>query len=178
MRQLDIVGLSLAEMSLALLFVVLALQRPAPNPSASQLAAATKQIGTLHLKLDTANRKIANLNEEIYQLQNRINTFTPSRPNLRSVALPSCAETKVRADWLFTAIIRGQNRYDIGHSGSLSIEDIVERFHAEMEDGRIHGCVQRVQVYVGSNVSAQDYDFALRRLERYFYPKKLGAEPQ
>jgi hypothetical protein len=177
MRHIDIVGLSLAELSLALIFVVLALPPPGSDSSHSQAAAAIRQAGQLNLQLAGANRQIAELQAEKYRLQGRVDAFNASRPNLRSVALPSCAEIKLTSDWLFTAAIQGQDRYEVEGVGTVTIAQILERFHNEMEEGRIHGCVQRVRVRVGKNISAEDYDFALRRLEQYFYPKKLGSAP-
>jgi hypothetical protein len=177
MRHVDIVGMSLAELSLSLLFVVLALLPPS---SPDELSSARTQLATVSSQLAIATKHIDELSAQSKQLQGftRMTADGAAARHLRSITLPSCAEKKVRNDWLFTTVVRGEDLYDVQDIGTLNLQQILDRFKRELDEATLAECVQRIQVRVGNDVSAIDYDLALRRLEQHFYPRKLGSENQ
>jgi hypothetical protein len=161
-----VVGLTLAEIALALLFSFLALFIPA------------------YARL---NRKLKLYSAvDVYKLQNDLKSATvtnetlraeidKSRRNLRSAAIPACAELN-SSDWVFTAIIRGSDIYEV-NGNKYSLNGILQTYATELSEAKKNGCRHRVKVYYDRNVSLLEYDSALRRVEQYFYDLKLGAEP-
>ena len=161
MNRFDIVGLTLAEVSLVLLFSFIAIFVPAysrarkvPDTGAleKQLAAATAENVKLRRELDEASRR-----------------------NLRSVVAPSCVEVGKATDWLFEAIIRGADDYEIlGQQYTLG--DLLAKYSSAQAQAKQDRCIHRIRVYYGMGVSVSDYDHALRRIEEDFYSQKLGPE--
>lgn len=160
-----IVGLTLAEIALVLLFSFLALFIPAY----SRLNRKVKLNGSIDvakLQTDLKNATAANdrLKAEIEK----------SRRNLRSAAVPSCAELN-NADWLFTAVIRGSDAYEV-NGNRYSLRTLLQTYAPELSEANKNGCRHRVKLYYGKDVSLPEYDSALRKVEQYFYDLKLGQE--
>ena len=97
-----------------------------------------------------------------------------SHRNLRSAAMPTCAELD-KADWLFTVVIRGSDVYEV-NGNKYSISMLLQTYTRELSEANKDGCRHRVKVYYGKDVSLPEYDYALRRIEQYFYDLKLGSE--
>ena len=167
MRREDIVGLTLAEIALTLLFFFLAVFAPTYARLNRKLKAINLiDVARLQTELKAAEAENETLKAELEKY----------RPNLRSAAVPSCAEIN-KADWLFTTIIRGSDTYDID-GVSYSIGNILATYSKELSDARQNGCRHRIKVYYGAGVSLDEYDSALRKIEVYFYDLKLGPEPR
>lgn len=164
MNRFDIVGLTLAEVSLVLLFSFIAVFLPAYGHIHEQLAARTTP-GDLQKQLLAANASNTRLQQE---LEN-------SRPNLRSAATPTCVEVGKATGWLFAATIRGADTYQVLDQ-PYTLDDLLHKYAPALAEAAQAGCRQRVKVYLGQGVSAVDYDDALRRLEESFYDTKLGPE--
>ncbi len=165
MNRTDIVGLTLAEIALVLLFSFLALFVPAY----ARLNHKLKRSGAtdvVRLQADLKNATAANaiLKAEIEK----------SHRNLRSAAMPTCAELD-KADWLFTVVIRGSDVYEV-NGNKYSISMLLQTYTRELSEANKDGCRHRVKVYYGKDVSLPEYDYALRRIEQYFYDLKLGSE--
>jgi hypothetical protein len=161
----DIVGLTLAEIALVLLFSFVALFVPAY----ARLNHKLKQAGAtdvVRLQADLKNATAANetLKAEIEK----------SRKNLRSAAMPTCAELD-KADWLFTVVIRGSDVYEVS-GNRYAINDLLQTYSKEIAQANKDGCRHRVKVYYGKDISLPEYDYALRKIEQYFYDLKLGSE--
>jgi hypothetical protein len=159
----DIVGWTLAEISLALLFAFLVLLIPAYARLNRKLNDSSKPDVAAELKNVVAENKV--LKAEIEK----------SRRNLRSVATPSCAELGKASDWLFTATIRGSDSYDVG-ANRYTLAGLAQAYSHDIAEATRNGCRLRVKLYYGAEVSAAEYDAALRKIEQRFYDLKLGSE--
>lgn len=165
MSRNDIVGLTLAEISLVLLFSFLALFVPAY----ARLNRKLKQSGAVDVAKLQTDLKNANASNESLKAE-----IENSRRNLRSAAMPTCAELN-KADWLFTAVIRGSDSYEV-NSNRYSLSTLLQTYAKELSEASTNGCRHRVKVYYGKDVSLPEYDYALRKIERSFYDLKLGPE--
>jgi hypothetical protein len=164
-RQFDIVGLTLAEVALVLLFSFLVLFVPAY----ARLNRRIKQSGAVDVaKLQT---DLTNALAENARLKAEIDK---SRRNLRSAAMPTCAELN-KADWLFTAVIRGADVYEV-NGNKYSLDRLLQTYATELSEANKNGCRHRVKLYYGKDVSLTEYDYALRKIEQSFYDLKLGPE--
>ena len=172
MSRSDIVGLTLAEIALVLLFSFLALFVPAY----ARLNRTLTKSGALNVaKLQTEVNNATAANERLKAENERLKTqIDKSRPNLRSAAMPTCAELN-NADWLFTAVIRGADAYEI-NGNRYSLSTLLQAYATELSEASKNGCRHRVKVYYGKDVSLPEYDYALRKIEQSFYDLKLGPE--
>ena len=164
MNRFDIVGLTLAEVSLVLLFSFVAVFLPAYGHLRKELSAKTTA-EDVQKQLLAANHKIAQLQQEVDN----------SRPNLRSVATPTCVEVNKATGWLFGAVIRGADSYEV-LGEQFTLDTLLAKYAPALAQAKQDGCRHRIRIYFGQGVSVVDYDFALRRLEEYFYDTKLGLE--
>jgi hypothetical protein len=161
-----IVGLTLAEIALALLFSFLVLFVPAYTRLNRKLK-LYRTVDVVKLQNDLKNATATNesLKAEIDK----------SRRNLRSAAMPTCAELN-KADWVFTAVIRGSDAYEV-NGNRYSLSTLLQTYATELSEAKKNGCRHRVRLYYGKDVSLPEYDSALRKVEQYFYDLKLGPEP-
>jgi hypothetical protein len=166
MSRTDIVGLTLAEIAFVLLFSFLALFIPAYARLNHKLKAyGAVDVAKLQTELRNATTENGNLKAEIDK----------SRRNLRSAAVPTCAELN-KADWLFTAVVRGSDTYEV-NGKKYSLNTLLQTYSEQMSEANKNGCKHRVKLYYGKEVSLAEYDYALRRIEQSFYDLKLGVEP-
>lgn len=158
-------GLTLAEISLVLLFSFLV----AFVPAYERLAKAVGNPGDvakLQKELDGVRAENNGLKDEIEKLK--------AKKNLRSAAVPSCAEV-TQADWLFTAVVRGSDDYYVDGQ-QYSLESLLNKFSMQMSEADKNRCRHRIKLYYDKNISLKEYDYALRRIEQHFYDSKLGPE--
>lgn len=169
----DVVGLTLAEIALVLLFGFLVLLLPSYARLSRELKTrSAPDLRALQMKLAEATAENERLKLENEQFRAEMAT---TRRHLRSEQIPSCAEIN-GADWLFTAVILGSDAYGVsGHQYTL--QSLLQTYSGPLAEAQAEGCKQRVKVYYGKDVSLPEYYSALRQLEDYFYDKKLGAEP-
>jgi hypothetical protein len=171
MGRIDIVGLTLAEIALVLLFC-LATLIPGIRKTESGLIDLGKQVQNLKKKAAQDAQTIAHLRDENRELEGK---FGASRPGLRSRATPSCSELGKAAGWLFAAVIRGRDSYEV-NGDTMSLRDLLFANSEALKSAREGGCHHSIQLYYGAGVSGIDYDYALRRIEEYFYTKKMGPK--
>jgi hypothetical protein len=164
MKGVDIVGLSLAELSLALVFVVLVLARPSQK---AELAAARKSIE----ELKNDNKQLQAAIERLRRSQES------STPGLRSPSLPSCEFVHLAREQLFTIVIAGRNEFRLSDA-TVTLPELLTRYQKDLQSAIGAGCVHRINVLFTNDISAPDYDQALRELDKHFYVRKLGAEVQ
>jgi hypothetical protein len=131
--------------------------------AAAALKDQTDQTSQLQKQVESLKKKNEHQNKDLEAAAKR----------LRSVAMPSCLETGAAGDWLFTAIIRSRDSYEV--DGKIdSLRQVLDTYGAALDSARSKGCKQSIQVYIGADAAGIEYDFALRRIEEYFYTKKLG----
>jgi phosphatidylserine decarboxylase len=161
-----IVGLTFAEIALVLLFSFLTLFVPAY----ARLGRKFKLYSSVDVpKLQSDLKNAKAINESLKA------EIDKSRRNLRSAAIPACAELN-KADWVFTAVIRGSDAYEV-KGNQYSLNALLHNYATELSEANKNGCRHRVKLYYGKDVSLFEYDAALRKIEQYFYDLKLGPEP-
>ncbi len=161
--RIDIVGLSLAETALVLLFGVFA----ALLAGKAEEGRVTQQVSTQREQITTLERNNADLKQRMAILL----------PKLRSSAFPSCAEVGKAQGWLFTATVRGRDTYDIG-GDSLALASLLTLYSKQLRESDEGECRQRIRLYVGKGVSGAEYEYAMRRLGQYFYIGYLGEQTE
>lgn len=167
MQRTDIVGLTLAELALVLLFCMVTVVKPVHSTRNQDAVASARK--------DLAEQKslVLALTKENDALRAR---FSAERPNLRSKQIPSCREKGIVTDWLFVTTIRERNLYDIQGGVTVTLEKLLGLYSPRLTKAAQQGCVESIEVYLGKDVSAVDYDYALRRLEEHFYTAQMGTE--
>jgi hypothetical protein len=178
MRRVDILGLTLAELSLVVLFAFLALALPSRSRlqrATARLSAENKhlssEISTLQEQLSAERTARQALVAEIEKVGS-----TSKSTNLRSTAPPTCVEKGVATEWLATMVIRGRDQFEV-NGRVIALNEVLEQFAPQLSAGRNAGCFHTARIFVGRNVSAADYDTALRRVEQHVYTRKFGLEP-
>jgi hypothetical protein len=162
MNRFDIVGLSLAEISLVLVFILLAVFAPAYSRVSREAKAKTHDIEVLHAKL-------MELQKQVDESASLIKRFGAERPNLRSIATPSCFElNKTSSRWLGTVIVRGVNNYELDGQ-ELSLNDLVSQFSHEIAQGTRDACRFSIKVSSSEGVSGVEFQSALMQLGQTFY---------
>ena len=166
MTKSDLLGWTLAELALALLFAIFAIFTP------------TIQRLTLRAKgLEQENKRTHELIAENEQLRREEATLrasiNASRANLKSKLTPPCSELDKSAGWLFTATVMGPDSFEIG-GAPLTLAKIRERYSSDLADAKKKGCMQRIRINFEGTMSAQTYDLAKRRLDTLFYSASLG----
>lgn len=57
-----------------------------------------------------------------------------------------------------------------------AISALLQTYSRQLSEANKAGCRHRVKVYYGKDISLSEYDYALRRIEQYFYDLNLGSE--
>jgi len=162
MNRFDIVGLSLAEISLVLVFVLLAVFAPAYSRVSREAQTKTHDV-------DVLRAKVTELQKQVDESASLIKQFGAERPNLRSIATPSCFElNKTPNRWIGSVIVRGVNVYDL-NGKQLGLTDLLSEFSDEIAQGKRDGCRHSIRVSSGEGVSGMEYQSALMQLGQTFY---------
>jgi hypothetical protein len=162
MNRFDIVGLSLAEIALVLVFVLLAVFAPAYSRVSREAHSKSHDVETLRAK-------VSELQKQVDENASLIKQFGAERPNLRSIATPSCFElNKTPSRWLGSVTVRGISRYEI-NGQQLSLSDLLIQFSDEIAQGKRDACRHSIKVSSGEGVSGVDYQSALMQLGQTFY---------
>ena len=165
--RIDIVGLSLAETALVLLFTVFVGLLAGKTEENRLLNQASRE----HEELLRVQRDLTSERESKAELSRQVAAMLPK---LRSSAFPSCAEAGKSEGWLFAATVRGRNTYEIG--GKLfTLTDLTSFYSKQLQEAYKSECRERVRLYVGDAVSGEEYEYAMRRVAQYFYVGYMGA---
>jgi hypothetical protein len=169
MRRIDVVGLSLAELSLALLFAFLAITLP----NLERLKHLEK---VSRDRADDAERKLSDRKAPTLAAKAGMSVAKGAQDaKLRSAARPSCIEMKVADGALLSVTINGVDEYAVEGLGSVSLIELTKQYSGALDEGLRLGCVHVAEVYLAPGISAVDYDSALRKIESYFYTRKRGS---
>jgi hypothetical protein len=164
----DLVGWTLAELSLAILFALFAAFAPSHQEAVE-----------LNRKLAEADQHAAQLiseNTKLTQEQKEIQAeIENSHRVLRSAMTPSCWELDHKSDWLFTATINSEDSFEID-GANLTLAQIARQYSDQLDYAEKLKCRQRVHVEVGPAVTAREYDLGLRRLGQHFYVVSIGGD--
>jgi len=173
MNRIDIVGLTLAEVALTLLYAIVGLWLPA-RTGGDETQALRERGVALQGEIRKLERTVGDQEEKLAEKQRTIDQFSAPRPGCRSRAAPSCAETGFSPRLLFTTVIRGSDSYEVA-GRIVSVREILTAFEPEIAAAKQAECVHRIGVAVSRDLGGVDYDAALRRMEQYFYLRKLGV---
>lgn len=158
MNRFDIVGLSLAEIALVLVFVVLAIFAPAYSHVQKELSFTKRDAESLRTKVGDLQKQLDDMKR-----------FKAERPNLRSRATPSCFELNKTTDrWLTSIVVNGVNRYEVG-GRQLTLKELLSEFSSEIAQGKRDDCRYSIRISSGKDVSGVDYQLALMQLGQTFY---------
>ena len=169
MIRTDMLGWTLAELALALLFALLAAFIPSYRAEIERIK-----------KLEAASKnEISAADAEKLRQENAAlrAEFEASRKNLRSKIMPPCSELDKNSGTLFTATVTSRNSFEIGGK-TLTMDGILRKYADQIADAKKRGCVQQVRIYFSSGMSAGDLDYATKRLGGTFYQTSLGETPR
>jgi hypothetical protein len=168
MSRTDIVGYTLAEIALLLLFAITAVF----FPTYSRLSSKLKVEKSVSKK---SSAEVESLKNTISELQAK--PGTPKTPHdafgLRSKQLPSCIEKGSATTWLFSATATSSNTYLV-NGEMMNRDQIKSRFASPLELAEEQQCRQSIQLFYAPSISLPDYDLALRKMEGLFYVTRLG----
>jgi len=157
----DIIGYTLAEIALLLLFAIIAIFLP----KYSTLSA--------HLRAQTASRLL--LEKEVAALKEQLALVKPpgaSPAGLRSRQMPSCIERKLASGPIFSAVALSNGKYRVGGE-ELTASEIRSRFAEQIADADKHECRQRIQLGYSTGMSAEQFVQAQVQMENWFYVSKI-----
>lgn len=160
-----LLGLTLAEISLTLLFAVLLVATIA----LSRAKTNTRTIESLsreNSELQLDNSRLHNENE-VLRASLRSETL-----RLRSRMKPSCRELKGIAP-LFDVVIMSADEFRIDER-EFDFKSLTRQFQKEQVSAEDLGCVHTIRVRFVSNISTDEYVRGLSRLESTYYVQKLG----
>jgi hypothetical protein len=158
-------GWTLAELALALLFALLAAFVPSYRAKVVRLE-----------RLEAGSKKslpaadIENLRKRNADLQSEIEA---SRKNLKSRITPSCAELDKNSGWLFSATVTSRDSFEIDGE-TLALDGILKKYADQLADAKRRGCIQQARIYFDPSISAADLDYAYERLRMRLYLDYLG----
>lgn len=166
MNQFDIVGLSLAEIALVVVFVLLAVFAPAYSRIRKELKIKEVETTKLKQQLDETEREAARLHQQ----------YEAERPNLRSKATPSCFELKKTSNrWLFTLVVRGPDKYELeGHE--VTLRELSHQYDSEITQAKRDDCRLSIRISSGEGLSGREYQSALIQLGQTFYMTQSGTQ--
>jgi competence protein ComGC len=165
MSRIDIVGFTLAEIALVILFALLVIFLPQKERQANEVKALQQKIKSLEASESALKQQVASLEKERQRFQS-------SRPDLKSKAIPTCFEID-KTEWLFSVTIRGNDAFEITGK-DMTLNDILKNYETQMKSAKAKGCIHRIQVFYSPEISTADYDSGLRRLEAWFSTAKRG----
>lgn len=187
-----IIGMTLAETFLLILFVVWYSQGAGAGPSWEKIAKAREaQINDLKDQLQQQQNRVLELEKIRDWWRKNFGTNPPLSMDELQVALepkgltiigtsqlstkgagrsnltPKCSEKGLK-DVLFTTVIRGRDRY--GMSGpDKKFDELLTAYAPQLREARTLDCRYSVNVSYQSDVRTDDFVFALRRLRSIFY---------
>jgi uncharacterized coiled-coil protein SlyX len=164
----DIIGYTLAEIALVLLFALVAVFLPSYSKASKQLK-----------EVEKANRQVAEQREEVRLLKSQLaelQTRTADEPraaDLKSKQTPSCKELGVDTGFLFTATITSADTYVV-NGQEVNSDQLRNMFRDALNVAARKQCKESVRVFYSARVSTAEYDEALRKIEQLFYVSRGG----
>lgn len=189
-----VIGMTLAEIFLLILFVVWYQQGAGSGPEWEKIAKERQeQIANLREQLKDKQGKILELEKirdwwrqnfgvnpptsldelkEALQPQGlTIAKMDPSGQGSknagRSNLTPKCSELGLK-DILFNAVIRGRQSYEV-NGETRSLQELLSAYSPELSQAEKQRCRYSVNVSYQPDVTTDDFVFALRRLRSEFY---------
>jgi hypothetical protein len=192
-----IIGMTLAETFLLILFVVWYSQGAGAGPSWEKIAQERQaKINDLNAELQRQKEKVLELERirdwwrknfgtspplSMEELQlalgpkgltiSKTGQETAMKGAGRSNLTPKCSEKGLR-EVLFATVIRGRDLYGI-NGPDKKFDELLAAHESELREARRLDCKYSVDVSYQSDVRTDDFVFALRRLRSVFYVQLL-----
>ena len=160
----DITNFTIAEIAFFLLFVIL-IGYAILSDERTELM--TEPIITKE-EMSAKNDQLDRQNTEITDLRVKLKKYQDMDKSLRSIAEPSCLETGYFKGYLFTTIILDRDTYMIDNA-DYSWADIRKKYGPDINNASVNGCRHRIKVSVVANITAAEFDEALKKLESEFF---------
>lgn len=188
-----IIGMTLAETFLLILFVVWYSQGAGAGPSWEKIAQEREaKINDLNAELQRQKEKVLELEKirdwwrknfgtnpplSMDELQvalgpkgltiSKMDQPTGTKGAGRSNLTPKCSEKGLK-EVLFATVIRGRDLYAI-NGADKKFDELLNSYESELREARTVDCKYSVDVSYQSDVRTDDFVFALRRLRTVFY---------
>lgn len=187
-----IIGMTLAEMFLLILFVVWYSQGVGAGPEWEKIAKQREQeIEDLKVQLQAQKEKLlelerirdwwrknfgtnppASMEEVEVALSGKGMSITRVKGTLaksagRSNLTPKCSELGLK-DVLFGTVIRGPDLYEV-NGQTKNFQQLLSGYEPDLHEARTQDCRYSVKVSFQANVATDDFVVAFRRLRTVFY---------
>lgn len=168
----DIIPITLTELSLVLLFVILVFSFSdhlvGKQDGHSEPVIEQEMVMKLKAALTRSASKVNRLEKELTALKKE-------KEDLRSRQRPSCIEQGSVDGFIGRVSILSNNKFKVSDI-ELSLSGLKEFFKSDLGYAKEKGCVQAIKVVHGSDVSLQEYLRSLKKLERWFYIKRVNGK--
>lgn len=155
--QEDILGISMGELSLLLLFSFLLMNLLLEENRLKEKEVPEK--GKLTIE-SVASKSCKNLG------------CADKPKELKSKLTPSCHETGFQKGYYGTIHITQRGIYKLN-----GVDYDYTRLHKlikeDLDNAKIHECVLRLNVSYNDDMSARDLDYSLKKLEKHFYARRI-----
>ena len=187
-----IIGMTLAEIFLLILFVVWYSQGAGAGPEWERIAKNQEaQIQELNAELQLQKEKVLELERIRDWWRKNFGTNPPASMDEVEVALrtkgmaitkvektipkgpgrsnltPRCSELGLK-DVLFDTVILGRDVYEV-NGQNKSLEELLSAYASDLRDAGMKDCKYSINVSNGPDVRTDDFVVALRRLRTHFY---------
>jgi hypothetical protein len=192
----DVIGTTLGELTLLLVFTVLIIfylangnvdydeikiknkiEELESSLKKEQLSKKEFEIENIRLQksINDANKKTSEILSEFDVIKRRLDLEKKNRKtdDLKSKQLPSCIEAQVADAFIGSVTILGSDSYEI-NSTKYDFKGLISFFSEDLTKAQNKGCVQSLNVFTPSTVSLIDYHEGLQKLERHFYIRRAG----
>ncbi len=181
-----IIGMTLAEMFLLILFVVWYSQGASAGPDWKRLAVQrAARIQQLQADLMAEKEKVLELERIRDWWRENFSTNPPESMDQIEIALatkgiavtksgrsnltPTCAERGLK-DVLFSTVIRGRDLYEV-NGQNKNFNELLSAYAPELHAANAQECKYSINVSYHRDVGTEDFVVALRRLRTRFYAR-------
>jgi chromosome segregation ATPase len=191
----DIIATTLTEISLVLAYAVIIIFYFSSNVNINaalknaksmeddiirkdgQLMAAENEIRTIRDEIESLKDEDRNNRNTITDLNTKFESASSTLAEIqkKSKQIPSCIEKKITDKFLSKILILGADIYSV-ENFNYSFAGILVKFKNENEIAKTNECRHSVDTFTRKNISVEDYDQGLRKLESVFYVKRSGVQ--
>ena len=178
MRQ-DVIGTTLAELTLLLLFLVIAAFFFVNDSKSTPIPIKTNVQKDEVQKLKTRLRQMEFEKVELKNQLNDLKLLTESlqnqlnRPGLTSNQTPTCHELKLAPTWIAEIGIIGVNRFKV-NDNIYNYTELVKHFKDDLKFAEQQGCNHCVKFWFNKNISTVVYHDSLTKLQKLFIVTPIG----
>lgn len=186
MNREDVIGITLAELTLVLLFIFIIIffvtssagrdnqaLKEALTSQEELLALQLEEIAALKTDKENLVHERQRRDQVMKRLANALTVLRTENEQLRSKFKPSCYERGYAPSVIGKVIILGADLFSVGGK-KMTLSEIKKHFAQELSAAEALGCVQTIRTNYSGSLSLDEYYSGLRKLERLFYISKGG----